>query len=71
MKQTEIRKPQQRNESVKEVPNWNFRIEESRKEEREDRTSELKDGKTEITHFEQQGKKTTEMNSLIDLLDYN
>ena len=71
MKQTEVRKPQQRNESYKEEPNWNFRIEENRKEEIEDRTSERKDGKTEITQFEQQGKKTTEMNSLIDLLDYN
>ena len=49
MKQTEIRKPQQRNESVKEVPNWNFRIEETRKEEIEGRTSELKDKSTKIT----------------------
>lgn len=37
---------------------------------REDRTSELKDGKTEITQLTA-GKKTIEMNSLIDLLDYN
>ena len=71
MKQTENRKPQQRNESYKEEPNWNFRIGENRKEEIEDRTIERKDRKTEITQFEQQGKKTTEVNSLINLLDYN
>ena len=85
MKQMKIRKPQQRNESYKEEPYRNFRIEENNnwnkmlsglaqlQKRRGERIKSMnwKMEKQKLTSLNNREKKTIKMNSPLDLLDYN